>query len=298
MLATWRYRPRDTFIQRLDPRTRLIFLFSVIFGLTIPEIWDYRIIVPLFVLSLTLYFMARIEWRDIWRVWIFILVFVIVIVGVNGILSGRGGPDSVREVVSPTLFEVPFYIPFTEWGFSVPITISKVWFGVVQMTRMLSMAILAIPIPYTMAPDVYGVSFRRLGASDKFSFAMDLAFRFLPTFARDFATTVDAQRARGYEMEVLKGGIAAKLRRLAPLIIPVTMQATVTGEEVIDAMDLRAFDTNKRTWIKSVELKYAPRDYAMLGLGAAIFVGCCLLKWVFGIGEFFIPDFFTAFLGY
>ena len=298
MLATWRYRPRDTFIQRLDPRTRLIFLFSVIFGLTIPEIWDYRIIVPLFVLSLTLYFMARIEWRDIWRVWIFILVFVIVIVGMNGILSGRGGPDSVREVVSPTLFEVPFYIPFTEWGFSVPITISKVWFGVVQMIRMLSMAILAIPIPYTMAPDVYGVSFRRLGASDKFSFAMDLAFRFLPTFSRDFATTVDAQRARGYEMEVLKGGIAAKLRRLAPLIIPVTMQATVTGEDVIDAMDLRAFDTNKRTWIKSVELKYAPRDYFMLGLGAAIFVGCCLLKWVFGVGEFFIPDFFTAFLGY
>jgi energy-coupling factor transport system permease protein len=298
MLATWRYRPRDTFIQRLDPRTRLIFLFSVIFGLTIPEIWDYRIIVPLFVLSLTLYFMARIEWKDIWRVWIFILVFVIVIVGVNGILSGRGGPDSVREVASPTLFEVPFYIPGTEWGFSVPITISKVWFGLVQMTRMLSMAILAIPIPYTMAPDVYGVSFRRMGASDKFSFAMDLAFRFLPTFSRDFATTVDAQRARGYEMEVLKGGIAAKLRRLAPLIIPVTMQATVTGEDVIDAMDLRAFDTNKRTWIKSVELKYAPRDYFMLGLGAAIFVGCCLLKWVFGIGGFFIPDFFTALLGY
>jgi energy-coupling factor transport system permease protein len=204
----------------------------------------------------------------------------------------------VREVASPTLFEVPFYIPFTEWGFSVPITISKVWFGIVQMVRMLSMAILAIPIPYTMAPDVYGVSFRRMGASDKFSFAMDLAFRFLPTFSRDFATTVDAQRARGYEMEVLKGGIAAKLRRLAPLIIPVTMQATVTGEDVIDAMDLRAFDTNKRTWIKSVELKYAPRDYAMLGLGAAIFVGCCLLKWVFGVGAFFIPDFFTAFLGY
>jgi len=298
MLATWRYRPRDTFIQRLDPRTRLIFLFSVIFGLTIPEIWDYRIIAPLLALSLTLYLLARIEWKDVWRAWVFILVLVVVIVGVNGVLSGRGGPDSVRQVATQILFEVPFYVPFTEWGVSVPITIGKAWFGVVQMTRMLSMAILAIPIPYTMAPDVYGVSFRRMGASDKFSFAMDLAFRFLPTFTRDFAATVDAQRARGYEMEVLKGGIAAKLRRLAPLIIPVTMQATVTGEDVIDAMDLRAFDTNKRTWIKSVELKYASRDYFMLSLGAFIFVGCCVLKWVFGIGGFFVPDFFFALLGY
>jgi energy-coupling factor transport system permease protein len=298
MLATWRYRPRDTFIQRLDPRTRLIFLFSVIFGLTIPEILDYRIITPLFALSLTLYFLARIEWKDVWRAWVFILVLVVVIVGVNGVLSGRGGPDSVREVATQILFEVPFFIPGTGWGFSVPITIGKAWFGVVQMTRMLAMAILAVPIPYTMAPDVYGVSFRRMGASDKFSFAMDLAFRFLPTFARDFTTTVDAQRARGYEMEVLKGGIVAKLRRLAPLIIPVTMQATVTGEDVIDAMDLRAFDTNKRTWIKDVELKYAPRDYFMLGLGAFIFVGCCILKWVFGVGGFFVPNFFFTFLGY
>ena len=107
---------------------------------------------------------------------------------------------------------------------------------------------------------------------------------------------MDAQRARGYEMEALKGGIVAKLRRLAPLIIPVTMQATVTGEDVIDAMDLRAFDTNKRTWIK--ELHYARRDYFMLGLGACIFVTCCLLKWVFGVGGFFVPHFFFSFLGY
>jgi energy-coupling factor transport system permease protein len=296
MLATWRYRPRDTFIQRLDPRTRLLFLFSVIFGLTIPEIWDYRIIFPLFALSLTLYFLARIEWKDIRRAWIFIIVLVVFIVGLNGTLFGRGGPDIVRQLETPTLFTIPFYIPGTQWGFSVPITISKAWFAVLQMTRMLTMAILALPIPYTMDPNIYGIAFRRMGASDKFSFSMDLAFRFLPTFARDFSTTVDAQRARGYEMEALKGGPVAKLRRLAPLIIPVTMQATVTGEDVIDAMDLRAFDTKKRTWIK--ELHYAPRDYYMLALGATIFIGCCLLQWVFGIGDFFVPDFFYRLLGY
>ena len=288
MLATWKYRPRDTFIQRLDPRTSLIYMFSVIFGLTIPEIWDYRIILPLFALSLTLYFLARIEWKDVRRAWIFILVLVVFIVGLNAILSGRGGPSSVVQVESPTLFTIPLI--------NVSITINKVWFALVQMNRMLTMAVLAIPIPYTMDPNIYGVAFRRMGASDKFSFAMDLAFRFLPTFARDFATTVDAQRARGYEMEALKGGLIAKLRRLAPFIVPVTMQATVTGEDVVDAMDLRAFDTHKRTWIK--ELHFAPRDYFMLSLGAAIFVGCCVLKWVFGVGEFFVPDFFFRLLGY
>ena len=298
MLATWKYRPRDTFIQKLDPRTRWIFLLSFIFAISIPDIWDIRIIFPLLLLSLTLYFMARIEWRDIRRTWIFILILVVFIVGLNGILSGRGGPDAVTQVASPTLFEIPFYIPWTHWGFTVPITVNKVWFGICQMFRMLSMAILAIPIPYTMDPSIYGVAFKRMGVSDKVSFTMDLAFRFLPTFTRDFATTVDAQRARGYELEALKGGIAAKLRRLAPLIIPVTMQATVTGEEVIDAMDLRAFGTNPRTWLKGDLLRFAGRDYFMIGLGVVLLVGCCVLKWVFGIGEFFVPDFFFRLLGY
>jgi hypothetical protein len=41
------------------------------------------------------------------------------------------------------------------------------------------------------------------------------------------------------------------------------------------------------------ELHYALRDYLMIGLGIAIFVACCILKWVYGIGDFIVPDFFT-----
>ncbi|HNF94973.1 MAG TPA: energy-coupling factor transporter transmembrane component T [Anaerolineales bacterium] len=290
MLVTWKYRPRNTFIQSLDPRTRLVFMLCIIFGLTIPEIWDFRILLPLFAVSLTLYLMAQIEWKDVKRAWIYIGILVFFIVGLNGLLSGRGGPSSVTNLPSPTVFEVPIKIPFTDIGWDVPVTVSKMWFALNQMTRMLTMAVLALPIPYTMDPNIYGTAFRQMGASDKVSFTMDLAFRFLPTFARDFAITMDAQRARGYEMEKLQGGIAGRLRRLAPLIIPVVMQSTVTGEEVIDAMDLRAFGTKPRTWLK--DLKYAPRDYVLIGLGVGIFLACCILKWGFGIGEFFVPDFF------
>jgi energy-coupling factor transport system permease protein len=277
MLVTWKYRPRNTFIQRLDPRTRWIFLFSIILALTIPEIWDYRIVFPLFLLSLTLFLMARIEWKEVRRPLIYIFILVFFIVGLNGLFFGRGGPSSVLDPSSPVLF--------------LNVTISKAWFAITQILRMLTMALLAIPIPYTMDPNIYGTAFRRMGVSDKVSFTMDLAFRFLPTFARDLSITMDAQRARGYELDKLKGGLVARIQRLAPLIIPVVMQSTVTGEEVIDAMDLRAFGTRPRSWLK--ELHYAPRDYFMIGFGVAIFVACCVLKWVFGIGGFFVPEFFT-----
>jgi energy-coupling factor transport system permease protein len=287
MLVTWKYRLRNTFIQRLDPRTRFIFLACIIFALTIPDIWDYRILVPLFLLSLTQFLMARIEWKDIRRPLLFICILVFFIVGLNGLLSGRGGPSSVNDPNSPILFQA--LIPGTTWGLTV--TISKLWFAMNQVIRILSMALPAILIPYTLDPNIYGTTFKRMGVSDKVSFTMDLAFRFLPTFARDLTITMDAQRARGYEMDKLKGGLVAKIRRLAPLIIPVTMQSTVTGEEVIDAMDLRAFGTAPRTWLKN--LRYAPRDYFVIGLGVAIFIACCVLKWGFGIGGFFVPEFFT-----
>src|SRR5687768_9377209 len=106
MLVTWKYRPRDTFIQRLDPRTRFIYLFSVILALTIPEIWDYRILLPLFLISLTLYLLAHIEWKDVRRTWIYIIILVVFIVGLNGMLSGRGGPSSVTDIESPVVFMV------------------------------------------------------------------------------------------------------------------------------------------------------------------------------------------------
>lgn len=288
MLVTWKYRPRNTFIQRLDPRTRFIFMACIIAALTIPEIWDYRLIYPLFLLSLTLYLMARIEWKDVRRAWLYIFILVFFIVGLNSVLSGRGGPSSVTNLPSPVVFNVPL---IDRLGWMVPITVSKLWFALNQIPRMLTMALLALQLPYTLDPNIYGTAFRRMGVSDKISFTMDLAFRFLPTFARDLTITMDAQRARGYEMDKLKGGVVARIQRLAPLVIPVVMQSTVTGEEVIDAMDLRAFGTKPRTWLK--ELHYAPRDYFMIALGVAIFITCCVLKWGFGIGEYFVPDFFT-----
>jgi len=266
-------------------------MVCIIFALTLPDIWDFRIILPLFLTSLTLYLLARIEWKDVKRAWLFIGVFVFFIVGLNGLLSGRGGPSSVTNIPSPVLLMVPIKIPFTDIGWDVPVTISKLWFAMNQIARMLTMAILAFPIPYTMNPNIYGTAFKQMGASDKISFTMDLAFRFLPTIGRDFLITMDAQRARGYEMDKLKGGLVARIRRLAPLVIPVVMQSTVTGEEVIDAMDLRAFGTAPRTWLKN--LIYAPRDYVMIAFGVIILITCCVLKWGFGIGYFFVPDFFT-----
>lgn len=285
MLVAWKYRPRDTLIQRLDPRARLIFLACMFAAFAIAQIWDIRLLLPVFILTLALFFMARIDWRDLRRAMIYFSIFIVVIVGFNALLSGRGGPMSVLNDTSTPILQFTLFKIGT-WAPLITITKVRILFALTQIMRMYTMALLAIPIPYTIDPSQYGISFRQMGMPDKPSFTMDLAFRFIPTLARDFAITVDAQRARGYELDSLKGGIVSRLRRLAPLLVPVTLQSIFMGEEVIDAMDLRAFGVRPRTWVR--KLHYAPRDYIFIGLGVAILVALVALK-ILGYGVFWIP---------
>lgn len=298
MLVTWKYRPRETLIQRLDPRARLIFMACVILAITLAQVWDIRLLLPLFILVLILYLLARIEWRDVRRAWLLISVILVFIIGLNALIAGRGGPMAVLQEASPVvLFQTPtIQIPLTPWSLTVTITVARVWFALTQFVRLLTMAMLAVPVAYTFDPSMYGVIFRRLGLPDKASFTMDLAFRFVPSLGRDFAITMDAQRARGYELERAHGGIVERLRRLAPLLVPVTMQSIVAGEEVVDAMDLRAFGTRPRTWMRAGELVYRPRDYILIGLGVAILVGSLAAR-AAGFGEFWLPEGLVALAG-
>lgn len=298
MLVTWKYRPRETLIQRLDPRARLIFMACVILAITLAQVWDIRLLLPLFILVLVLYLLARIEWRDVRRAWLLISVILVFIIGLNALIAGRGGPMAVLQEASPVvLFQTPtLQIPLTPWSLTITITVARAWFALTQFVRLLTMAMLAVPVAYTFDPSMYGVIFRRLGLPDKASFTMDLAFRFVPSLGRDFAITMDAQRARGYELERARGGLIERLRRLAPLLVPVTMQSIVAGEEVVDAMDLRAFGTRPRTWMRAGELAYQRRDVILIGLGLAILVGSLGAR-AAGFGEFWLPEGLVALAG-
>ncbi|HEX9926012.1 MAG TPA: hypothetical protein VGD99_25370, partial [Anaerolineae bacterium] len=138
MLVTWKYRPRPTFIQSLDPRARLIFTACVILGITLIQIWDLRLLLPVFTLVLVLYLAARIEWSDVWRVWTFVILFVTFIVSL-ALLTARGGPESVRQAQSPAIFAVTLLtFPGTNWDLTISVTIVRAFFAITQFVRMIT----------------------------------------------------------------------------------------------------------------------------------------------------------------
>jgi energy-coupling factor transport system permease protein len=283
MLVTWRYHPRGTFLESIDPRARWFTSFLVLFSYTVVQIWDIRYVLFFFALAMIQYFMARLKWKETRRVITFVLILVVVIIGLNAVITGRGGTGRIAELE-----------PTPIWGTSF-LTVEKVAFAVTQIIRMLATAFLFLIIPFTMDPSSYGVTFGGMGLPYRMAFSMDLAFRFVPTLARDFQITLDAQRARGYEIDQLKGGIFAMIRRTAPLIVPVVMNSIVNGEDIINAMDLRCFGITERTWINKLS-KFRFRDYAWVGIGVISFVTCAILRWGLGYGEFYVPDFWYTLL--
>ena len=109
------------------------------------------------------------------------------------------------------------------------------------------MATIGFPVAFAIAPSDFGVAFQRLGVPEKFAFGIDLTFRFLPSLAADFQTTVDAQRIRGFDWSAGATGFLARVRRSTPVIVPTVVNAIAGAEDTIDAMDLRGFGTGRRT---------------------------------------------------
>lgn len=220
------------------------FVFSVI------QVWDARIVVILLALALLYYRSAGIPFAAVRRNWAFVIVFVSILVLVNTIITGGQVPG-----VPTDQLHVYFTLPIL----GTPISAESLAYAGTQLLRFLAMVTVGFPLAYAMAPADFGVTFRRLGVPDKFAYGLDLTFRFLPSFAADFQSTIDAQRIRGFEWESRGGGLITRLRRTVPIVIPTVINAIAGAEDTIDAMDLRAFGTGRRSWLRHLVLDRTDR---------------------------------------
>ncbi|MDI6697025.1 MAG: energy-coupling factor transporter transmembrane component T [Anaerolineales bacterium] len=281
MLVSFNYHNRNSLIEKIDPRARWIYSILILFAVTL--FWDIRFLLFFLALNLGQYYLARLTWKETRRAWGFIFFIMSMMVIVNTLITSAG---TIREVMQGGHPIVAISIPIFGWSLDFTLTIERLWFALTQVVRILAISALFLVIPFTMDPRQYGATFRGLGLPDRLAYSLDLAFRFVPTLGRDFQLTLDAQRARGYEVEKLDGGLFAQIRKMAPLVVPVTMNAILSGEDITNAMDLRCFGLHRRTWIE--QLKYRRLDYFVIGLGALLLVASIVLN-VLGYGDFWLP---------
>ena len=273
-----RYLGRGSWLARRDPR--VLVLTVVLFVFTAIQVWDIRLMLGLVAVAFVYYRSAGIPFAAVRRNWAFVVFFVTVLVVVNGIIAS----GQVPRAATPQL-HVYLLLPVI----GTPISAESILAAAAQLLRFLALAAVGFPLAYAIHPADFGATFARIGIPERFAFAVDLTFRFIPSFATDLQTTIDAQRVRGLELDTGAGGILARMRRQGPILVPTVVNAIVGAEDIIDAMDLRAFGTGRRTWLR--ELTFDRKDRLVLGFFATLLIVATVAGFTTGSSRVWVPPF-------
>ena len=274
-----RYLGRGSWLAQRDPR--LLVIAVACYVLAAIQVWDIRLMIPLTALGFAWYGQAHIPFRAVRRQWLFAISFVSLIVVFNLIVSsGR-----VQRLPEGTVEHIYGYIPV----FHTPVSDASVTYAMTQWLRFMGMIAIGFPIAFSIDPSAFGATFARLGVPYRFAFAIDLTWRFIPSFAADFRTTLDAQRVRGMDLAPAGRTPISRLKRQVPVVVPTVVNAIAGAEDTIDAMDLRSFGTGKRTWL--TELHFDRTDRVVLVGFVALLVGATIAAWTLGTANLWIPPF-------
>jgi energy-coupling factor transport system permease protein len=143
------------------------------------------------------------------------------------------------------------------------LTLSNIEFALTMTTRFLVLAASFSIFFLTTSPDHLGLALEQSKMQYEFAFAFTTAVRFVPVLAEEAQTIMDAQKARGLELE--KGNILKRIRNYIPILIPLIVSAIRRSLELAEAMESRAWGaTKKRTNLYTLKLHKG--DYVLISM--------------------------------
>ena len=141
------------------------------------------------------------------------------------------------------------------------LTRESLLYGLAVGLRLDTMVAAGLVFLSTTRVEEFTTGLRRLGLPFPVSFALSLAFRFVPTFADSAYTIIQAQKSRGLDLD--SGGLFTRLRRHLPLLIPAIVCAIRSTDLLAMALESRGFGSSgPRT--DYLELRPRAADYLML----------------------------------
>jgi len=202
-------------IHNLDPRIKFvyvcaIFVVAIIFGELLPLMILFFMQIPFVLLA-----GVKRQWLRSMRGAAFLATIIFLTNFVFAFIGGRAIAESLENAVAMTL------------RFIVLVESFSVFF-------------------LTTSPDHLGLALEQTHIPYEFCFAFTTAVRFVPVLAEEAQTIMDAQKARGLELE--RGNFLKRIRNYIPILIPLIVSAIRRSLELAEAMESRAWGaTKKRT---------------------------------------------------
>jgi len=144
------------------------------------------------------------------------------------------------------------------------VTLEEVAAGLVTGVRLFAVAVLVGALLAHIDADRLQAQVARI--APRSALACALAARLMPTLERDARALAEAARLRGVDLS--GGRWPGRLRRAAPLALPLLASSLERGLDVAEAMAARGYGSGPRTRLG--ERRYTPVERAVLALGAAL----------------------------
>ena len=202
-------------IHNLDPRIKFvyvcaIFAVAIIFGELLPLMILFFMQIPFVLLA-----GVKRQWLRSMRGAAFLATIIFLTNFIFAFIGGRAMAESLENAVAMTL------------RFIVLVESFSIFF-------------------LTTSPDHLGLALEQTHIPYEFCFAFTTAVRFVPVLAEEAQTIMDAQKARGLELE--RGNFLKRIRNYIPILIPLIVSAIRRSLELAEAMESRAWGaTKKRT---------------------------------------------------
>ena len=128
----------------------------------------------------------------------------------------------------------------------------------------------------TTSPDHLSLALEQSHVPYEFTFAFTTAVRFVPVLAEEAQTIMDAQKARGLELE--KGNFMKRIRNYIPILIPLIVSAIRRSLELAEAMESRGWGASKKRTNLYV-LKMKEGDFMLILISIILLVTAIYVRY-------------------
>lgn len=265
------FDPKDTWLHKLGGATKLLSFIGL--SLIAMASYDTRFIILIMLMTLVLFWQAKISWCQISVVVKIIFAFSLLNLIAVYIFSPEYGVQiyGTRHVI---LGENNYFT----------LTQEQLFYELNLALKYVVTVPLALIFLITTNPSEFAASLNQLGVPYKISYAVALTLRYIPDVQANYLQISLAQQARGYELSK-KANLIKRLKGISKILMPLIFSSLEKIDTISQAMELRRFgNLKKRSWYMGHKLKW--QDYLTL-LVVFIIVLCGVILFKINNGRFY-----------
>ena len=259
------YFPGESFIHKLDARAKLLVVFAALVEIFLCKNFLSLAVIVIFALASVA--ISKISFKVVFK-GMKMIYFIIVLTSVLQIFYNDSGNVLL------------------EW-WKLKITTGGIFTAIFMAIRIICLILVSSLLTYTTSPTTLTDGISRLLSPlnkikvpvDTLAMMMTIALRFIPTLIEEIDKIMNAQKARGADLDT--GNLVQRAKALVPIFIPLFVNSFRRAYELAFAMECRCYNgNNKRTRMK--QMKFSWRDAVASVIIVVMLAGIILLNHFFG----------------